>query len=473
MGKQVTEQNLNDAQKQVIEAHTEATQKGMTTGHEINPFEQQDAAALRPEFLDDEITMLTWTENDLTFFHNVARRPSESTVAQYTVFSRHGEVGPSRFVREIGVAPESQPTLRKKKVDMKYLSDTKNVSLATQLVNNISDPMQIQTSDGIANIAKSIEWASFYGDSDLSDDPDRGSGLQFDGLAKLIDKDNVIDLEGQPLSEQALNYAAVTIAKGFGTPTDAFMPIGVQAEFINNHLQKQTQLTRDNSDNVNLGFRVQGFYSARGFIRLHGSTVMDIENILDDTYIPEPTAPAKPVVTAEVSTNAGGNFQEKHQKAQNYKVVVNTEGGQSAPSDVVSATVANRTDAVSLNIQVNGMHQQRPQYINVYRQGTETDMYYLIERIPASEQDETGNIVFEDKNDNIPETADVFVGEMSPQVVHLFELLPIMRLPLAQLNASVTFSILWYGALALRAPRRFARIKNVESIPVQDVHNFF
>jgi hypothetical protein len=74
-------------------------------------------------------------------------------------------------------------------------------------------------------------------------------------------------------------------------------------------------------------------------------------------------------------------------------------------------------------------------------------------------------------NDEIPETADVFVGELTPSVVHLFELLPMMRLPLAQVNASVTFAVLWYGALALRAPKKWARIKNVKYIATGNVFN--
>ena len=74
-------------------------------------------------------------------------------------------------------------------------------------------------------------------------------------------------------------------------------------------------------------------------------------------------------------------------------------------------------------------------------------------------------------NQQIPETADVFVGELTPSVVHLFELLPMMRLPLAQMNASVTFAVLWYGALALRAPKKWARIKNVKYIPSGNVIN--
>jgi hypothetical protein len=74
-------------------------------------------------------------------------------------------------------------------------------------------------------------------------------------------------------------------------------------------------------------------------------------------------------------------------------------------------------------------------------------------------------VVFTDKNLSIPETTDVFLGELNPQVISLLELLPMMRLPLAQMNATQTFTVLWYGALALYAPKKWVRIKNVKYIP--------
>ncbi|MCP5575938.1 capsid protein, partial [Klebsiella pneumoniae] len=80
----------------------------------------------------------------------------------------------------------------------------------------------------------------------------------------------VIDAKGAHLDEKLLNLASVKIGKGFGTATDAYMPIGVHSDFVTNILGRQMQLMQDNSGNVNTGFSVNGFYSSRGFIRLHG-----------------------------------------------------------------------------------------------------------------------------------------------------------------------------------------------------------
>ncbi|MGI4657182.1 hypothetical protein ACR2XU_27590 [Klebsiella pneumoniae] len=224
---------------------------------------------------------------------------------------------------------------------------------------------------------------------------------------------------------------------------------------------------QDNSGNVNTGYSVNGFYSSRGFIKLHGSTVMENELILDESLQPLPNAPQPAKVTATVETKQKGAFENEEDRAGlSYKVVVNSDDAQSAPSEEVTATVSNVDDGVKLSINVNAMYQQQPQFVSIYRQGKETGMYFLIKRVPVKDAQEDGTIVFVDKNETLPETADVFVGEMSPQVVHLFELLPMMKLPLAQINASITFAVLWYGALALRAPKKWARIKNVRYIAV-------
>ncbi|UVD42628.1 major capsid protein [Staphylococcus phage SAP6] len=463
----MNQNELSKKQHAVADELQEKLSKSFQTGYGITPETQVDAGALRREILDDQITMLTWGNNDLVFYRDVARRPAESTVIKYDVFLRHGKVGHSRFVREIGVASVSDPNIRQKTVTMKYISDTKNMSLASSLVNNIADPGQILTEDAISVVAKTIEWASFYGDASLTSEVG-GEGLEFDGLAKLIDADNVIDAKGAHLDEKLLNLASVKIGKGFGTATDAYMPIGVHSDFVTNILGRQMQLMQDNSGNVNTGFSVNGFYSSRGFIRLHGSTVMENELILDETLIPQPNAPQPATVKAEVKTDQKGKFTKEEDRAGlSYKVVVHSDEAESAPSEAQVATVTNATDGVELKITVNSMYQQSPQFVSIYRQGKETGMYYLIKRVALKDAQEDGSLVFVDKNETLPETADVFVGEMSPQVLHLFELLPMMKLPLAQINASITFAVLWYGALALRAPKKWARIKNVSYLALK------
>lgn len=444
----------------------EVLSKTFTTGYGITPQSQTDAAALRREFLDDEVKMLAFDNSDFTIYPMIYKQQVSNTVVKYAVFNQHGRTGHSRFVREVGVASINDPNIRQKTVQMKFLSDTKQQSLAAGLVNNIADPMTILTEDAISVIAKSIEWAIFYGDAALSSDVDAQAGIEFDGMHKLIDQNtNVMDLQGRTITEADLNKAAVIVGKGYGKATDAFMPIGVQADFTNSLLDRQRVIQPAQSGGFATGFAITQFLSSRGPINLHGSTIMENDNVLVEDRLPQANAPL-PVqdVAATIVPASGGKFRDADKGVQSYKVVVFSDEAESIASAEETATVANNTDGVSLAITLQPMYQAQPQFVAVYRKGAETGHYFLIARIPASKA--VGNVItFVDKNEVIPETTDVFVGEMSPQVLSLLELLPMMRLPLAQMNATITFTVLWYGALALYAPKKWVRIKNVKYIP--------
>ena len=446
----------------------EVISKTFTTGVGITPDTQPDASALRREYLDDEVKMLAFDNSDFTIYPAIAKQQVNNTVVKYAVFNQHGRTGHSRFVREVGVASINDPNIRQKTVQMKFLSDTKQQSLAAGLVNNIADPMTILTEDAISVIAKSIEWAIFYGDAALTSETDEQAGIEFDGLHKLIDqKTNVMDLRGRTLTETDLNKAAVVVGKGYGKATDAFMPIGVQADFTNSLLNRQMVLQpAQNGAGMATGFSVTQFMSARGTINLHGSTIMENDNVLVENRLPQQNAPLPPQsVTATVKTGAKGLFRKEDLSALSYKVVVYSDEAESVASEAATATVANETDAVELAIKLQPMYQAQPQFVAVYRQGAETGHYFLVARIPVSKANDNNEIIFTDRNEIIPETTDVFVGELTPQVLSLLELLPMMRLPLAQMNATITFTVLWYGALALYAPKKWVRIKNVKYIP--------
>src|SRR5206468_1634397 len=82
----------------------EIISKSFTTGYGITPDTQQNAAALRREFLEDEVKMLAFSSNDFTIYPMINKQQVNATVVKYAVFNQHGRTGHSRFVREVGVA---------------------------------------------------------------------------------------------------------------------------------------------------------------------------------------------------------------------------------------------------------------------------------------------------------------------------------------------------------------------------------
>ena len=102
---------------------------------------------------------------------------------------------------------------------MKYLGTVRRVTHVMSLVRPAHGKVIAhETVSGTMHLLRVVERALFYGDSSLST-------LQFDGYEKLLIDNapatNIIDLRGQPLSEDVLIDAALTIhdAPNYGTPT--------------------------------------------------------------------------------------------------------------------------------------------------------------------------------------------------------------------------------------------------------------
>lgn len=453
--------------------------KAFTAGTGITPETQTDAAAYRMESLDPTLNISTYGLDDYTIYNDLYRQPVKQTVRKYTVYYSHGKVGHSRFQPEIGIGSVNTPKSSQETVSMKFIVDTKQSSFAIQMAQTTVDTNKLLEISAINVVAKTVEWATFYGDADLTTQG-KGNGYEFDGLAKLIDSKNVINAEGSRLTPSLLNKAAVAIGLGYGKATNAYMPIGVKADFINEFMGAQRILQPNpNTQSMQVGLDIDLFNSARGKIELEGSTIMDLDNILAEDEPIEQNAPLAPVVTlAEDKTSGTGNFLSKDVTDKDGNVLLTAQVGNalsykvvavgksdSAPSDAAEITVSGATSAVTVTLTFSNQLQYAiPDYVAIYRQSSVPgdDRYFLIARVPSSELDvSTGTITFTDINAVIAGTADVFVGEVKPETVQLLEFAPLTKFPLATTTTASNFAVLWYGALQLTYPKRFVRIQNV------------
>lgn len=462
-------EDLPQAQKEILKSV-------FTTGYGVSPDTQVDAAALRVENLDDRIKNLTWGEEDFTIVKDIDREVSTSTVQKYVTFLKHGRIGSTLFQPEIGISNVNSPRLKQKQVNMKYIVDVRQQSMVSNLVRNIESPTDINLLDSMLVVTKTIEWAIFYGDADMTAEGE-GQGLEFDGIAKLMNQNNVVDVHGQSLTPEVLNYASTVIGKYFGVATDAYMPIGVKADFSNQFLGAQ-RIVIPSQEGSTFGVNADKFLSARGNIRLNGSTIMDNDAILDTDAELDPSAPQAPKVTAKVEADKGGLWLDKDAKyannitvekevgvEQEYRVTLTGTSAVSAPSEVIKATPANATDGITLTISINSIQRSIPSYASIYRKGKLTGEFYLIKRIPMSQMDDaTGNLTFTDIDERMPETADVFILERRPTVLSLLELLPTTKVNLPTVTTATQFMLLWFGALKVSNPNRIVRVKNVRYV---------
>lgn len=466
--------DATEVSKSLNESKRETISKAFEAGTGITPATQQDGAAYRMESLDPNLNISTYGDADFTIYKDLIKQPINQTVVKYTVYYSHGRTGHQMFQPEIAKLSSNEPKARQKTVNVKFLVDTKGSSFAMQWANTTVDTNTLLEISGVNDIAKAIEYATFYGDSDLA--AQDGEGLEFDGLEKLMDPHNKIDMRGSSLTPQALNLAAVKIGRGFGTATDAYMPINIKGDFINSHLSAQRILQPNpQGQGMQVGFDVARFISARGNIALHDSTIMDLDKKLDLDAAIDENAPAAPKAVATVTTGTDGKFLAEDRKDKDGQAVLNKEVGRdlkyrvvavgthdSIPSDVVTAKPANATDSVKIEVTLNRLVSAIPDYVAIYRQSDVpgAEDFWLVGRVPVSKM-ESGKITFIDNNDTIPGTGDVFVIENKSTTLRYLEFAPITKFNLAVANTATNFAMLWYGALMLVYPKRVAMLKNV------------
>lgn len=449
--------------------------KALEAGYGITPDTQVDGAAYRLESLDPTLNITTFGENDFTIYKDLERVPVNQTVQKYTVYYNHGRTGHQLFQPEIAKLSVNTPNARQKTVNVKFVVDTKGASFAMQWANTTVDTQTLLEISGVNTIAKAIEYATFYGDSDLATQD--GEGYEFDGISKLMDQDNVVDLHGGALTPGKLNEAATIIGKrGYGKATDAYMPVGVKADFINQHLGSQRILQPNPADHgMQVGFDITRFISANGDINLHGSTIMDLDLVLDTESTPDVNAGAAPTVQAKQVAGQGGAFLTDDKKDEKGQVILSKEVGtelqyrvvavgahDSLPSDIAKATPTAATDGVTLTITLSPLVTDLPHYVAIYRKSdVPGDEYFrLIDRVPMSKF-QNGTLTYTDVNDTIPGTADVFILDRRPENIRYLEFAPIMKFPLAVTTTATNFAMLWYGALQVIYPKRIVKLHNV------------
>jgi len=139
--------------------------------------------------------------------------PTTSTETQSVGHLFLGGTVPEKGFFEKGGLPQgTQPSYKFRSAPYTSLGDTVNVSFFEQMAGGTyTDIKKHQIKVKMLNVALMEEWAIINGDSSV------GTGLQFDGLNKLI-TDNVTDNSGNPLTLSVITTTEQNIVADGGKP---------------------------------------------------------------------------------------------------------------------------------------------------------------------------------------------------------------------------------------------------------------
>jgi len=444
-------------------SQVEQLNKALEAGYEVNPLNLEGGGAFRVESLENSLKVLTYGDQHIKFWKKIPKQKAFSTVEQYGQLIDYGR-GQGAFVGEGQLPDTNDSTYARKAAFVKFLGTTREVTHPMTLVNSaFGNVVARQNQDGILWMLKQIEQSLFWGDSKLA--PGGEEGLEFDGINKMIDKDNTIDLKGTYLEEKHINWGAQMIIQNYGTPTDIFLPFEVQAQFSNEFFPKERVIMPTNAG-YQAGVVVNKFMT-------HGGEVNFEPNIfLNKTRDLQPNASSfKAPAVGTLASNAtpligtDGDFAKQGAGVYKYKVTFNNSHGESIPSNEVAVTLAGSDTAKGVNLDItNPASTAFPiEYIRLYRTEKDGNKFYEVAKFAVQSASSGAKMTYVDKGTTIANTYTAFMGEMSPDIIAFKQLAPMMKMDLATLGPVIRWMILMYGVPVIYAPKKWMRYTNIKA----------
>lgn len=426
-------------------------QKALETGTGIVADGTTGGAALRVQSLEGALTRLQHKKKDCIGWLNLPMGKAKSIAEEYDLLKGYGETGDG-FMPEIASPGVVDSEYERKLATVRFMGVTKELSLASTLVQNITPVEALESNNGMLKLLELAEWAIWEGNS-------AANALSWDGIGKQIttwaaanpeDAGIVIDMRGAPISPEVVEDASLSILERFGAATDLIMPPRVQSDLAKQMYQSGRWTIGHEPAGNRFGFEINKFTTG------HGETVGFLPHRLLRYLRPCPTAaagasyPSTPVVASATSSNADTLLGAD---TYYYKVVAVGQNGHSAPCSAVTQAVNGAQDAVLTIVNPSDTISFR-----IYR-ATDNTNFYLLEQVACAS---TATTTYTDDGSEIAGTNKAYMLQMDEEEVLVFRrLADMMKLDLATVGTAKRFMILMYGVPIVKNPRKCCLIKNI------------
>ena len=218
----------------------DALNKALTAGADINNpgSSAGEGFPLRMESLDRTLFNVTYSAKNIKFWKAIHKDRAYNTVEEFNRLEEYGS-GDSIYMGEGDLPIEDDSTYSRNYTKIKFMGTTRRVTHVMHTIKSAHGPaVARETVNGTLFMLKQIERGLFNGDERFVD-------VQFDGLETLMmqafgstelddgqysgyEDDNVIDLRGEPLSEDHIaDLTERLVAEpNYGNPTDLWLPTG-------------------------------------------------------------------------------------------------------------------------------------------------------------------------------------------------------------------------------------------------------
>lgn len=460
-----------------VDALNKALAAGEITGRETANMTDASGSPLKVESLEKTLKHLTFRESDIRLWKDIPKKPAYNTVEEYNQQVSYGQ-DRGGFNAE-GELPEEEDSVFVRRAQLvKYLGVTKSVTHQMTLVNTmIGNVMEKTIKDGTLWILRKLTKSLYFGDEQLI--PLEFNGFlaqqkQSDAWANYnayMSSENIVDMRGASLSEDAIESGANTIVENFGLATQLYAAPAVLSGFVkqfygNKFIMPNTQALT----NGIMGQRVQQFESQFGPIGLNQDVFF--KKLPAKPYNATATsekAPTKPSISASAVSAGAANSKFVSADAGNvyYAVSALNRYGESDLAITGSAVAIVATGAADITITDGGGLHKATAY-RIYRTevgGGATGTFYplfdvSVANVTAGFDGASGGSV-RDLNRFLPNCDQAMLVQFDNEVVEFAQLAPLMKMDLALLSPAYRFMILLYGTPFLYAPKKMVRIINI------------
>jgi hypothetical protein len=439
--------------------------KALTVGQTRDPpaVVAGDGFSMRVESLEKTLVNTTYRMKHILLWKSIVKKPAFNTVVEYNELSSYGENPDALWIDEGDLPEEDDSTYERKHNYVKYMGTTRRVSHVGTVITPAHGPLVAQEAiNGTMFLLRGIERGLFYGNSALS-------SLQFDGFQKLITDNspaaNVIDLRGQPLSEDNLTDAALTVmaAPNYGQPSDFHCNPMVHSDLSKVFFPKER--LQPGMKDGEVGLNLKGWTSPAGDVRFNPNVFITDGGAPTAAVGDSAKRPATPTISTGVSTpqdttnsqfdaDDAGSYWVKIQACNRYGRSAAVDAGGGA---VISTVVEN--DEITFGVTPGSSVEV--EWYEVFRtalsgaDGTER----LILRVNNAAG--TGETTIHDYNAFIPYCSSGFLFEQTPEAMYVKQLAPMIKVPLAIIDLSVRWIQAIYLVPVLAAPRKMVLFNNI------------
>ena len=419
---------------------------------------------LVPQQLQQTLSIATSSMGDLKLWPMLSKTPVNNTVVEYNRVLRHGaELSP--FIQEGGVAPLNRSTYEKVAISIKYLAEKREVTDVASFVNLVGpspDAIAEETRRGTETLLRRLEKELFHGDKTVNP-------LAWDGIIKQIsDGGNVADLRGNAPSAVYLAEILGTLysAPFYGMVSHILVTPKVLSELIKQtvHSGRHDQI-QVSGQSLTFGasqLSITGPYGAVPivacpFLERHDRIAppANVSFVYGDRAVTTPTISAQPTSPAHADSKFGASDAGNYY----YRIVPVGEGGVGV---AVDTNVIDVIAGDEVTFEIAQANPTEVSYYKIYRSAkdaSDANGALLVGEIASA----GANTTFSDKNFKVAGGSDILFINTAPDYMEYFQMLSLIRRPLAQVRTTHPFLLMMFGAPAVKLPSKMFVVSNAGS----------